>query len=165
MVLKKISKLMTHPSFITSLRIALGLVFILASLDKIRNSEEFAANIANYRLVPYQLINFVAITLPWLEVVTGSFLVMGIWIRANAWIVSIMLSAFAIAILQALLRNLDISCGCFSTDPADHRMTRWTFYLNLIWLSWGISVAFLDQGRHAPFKIFSRIRNRKEGNR
>lgn len=164
-MLKKISKLISHPSVITCLRIALGLVFIVASLDKIRHPENFAANIANYRMLPYQLINFVAITLPWIEVVTGSFLVMGIWIRANAWIASTMLSAFAIAILQALLRNLDISCGCFSTNPEDHRMTRWTLYWNFIWLSWGLSVALLDQGRHAIYRFFSGKGKTKEETR
>jgi uncharacterized membrane protein YphA (DoxX/SURF4 family) len=158
MMFKGLSRRLTHPSFIAFLRIALGLVFVLASLDKIQNPEDFAANIANYRLMPYQMINLVAITLPWLEVMTGSFLVTGIWVRANAWIASTMLAAFSIAILQALIRNLDISCGCFSTNPADHRMTQWTLFWNLIWLSWGISVAFLDQGRPAPFKYFSRLR-------
>ena len=148
------------------LRVALGVVFIAASLDKIQNPENFAANITNYRLMPYQLINFVAVTLPWLEVVTGSFLVMGIWIRANALLASAMLAVFSTAILQALLRNLDISCGCFSTDPADHRMSRWTLYWNLVWLSWGISVAFLDQGRHSILEMYSGIRMKiKTGSR
>jgi uncharacterized membrane protein YphA (DoxX/SURF4 family) len=158
MMLKKLSKILTHSSFMALLRVALGVVFIAASLDKIQNPENFASNIANYRLMPYQLINLVAVTLPWLEVVTGSFLVTGIWIRANALIASAMLAVFSTAILQALLRNLDISCGCFSTDPADHRMSRWTLYWNLIWLSWGISVAFLDKGRHSFAEIFSGIR-------
>jgi len=155
MMVRKPLKTLTHPSFMALLRLSLGVVFIAASLDKIQNPENFAANIANYRLMPYQLINLVALTLPWIEVVTGIFLVLGIWIRANAWIASGMLGVFSIAILQALLRDLDISCGCFSTDPADHRMTRWTLYWNILWLSWGISVAFLDQGRHSFVEMFA----------
>jgi uncharacterized membrane protein YphA (DoxX/SURF4 family) len=145
-MLKRVAKGLSHPWFVSLLRIGLGLVFIAASLDKIQNPQSFADNIANYRIMPYQLINPVAVALPWVEFVTGSLLVMGVWVRANALILSGMLILFSLAILQALMRNLDISCGCFSTDPEAHKMTRWTLYWNLIWLWWGISVALLDQG-------------------
>jgi uncharacterized membrane protein YphA (DoxX/SURF4 family) len=144
---KRFMKFFSHPSFPAILRVALGVVFIAASVDKIMNPQNFAANIANYRLMPYQWINPAAIFLPWLEITTGSLLVMGIWTRANALLGSGMLLVFSIAILQALFRNLDISCGCFTTDPGAHKMTRWTFFWDLIWLSWGLAVVFLDRGR------------------
>jgi len=38
--------------FISLLRVALGAVFIVASLDKIQNHEAFATTIANYRFCP-----------------------------------------------------------------------------------------------------------------
>lgn len=157
-MLKRIVRSLSHPSFVAFLRIALGAVFIVASVDKIQNPQSFADNIAHYRVMPYQLINLVAVTLPWMEIVTGCLLVTGFWIRANAVAVSGMLVVFSFAILQALLRNLDISCGCFSTDPAAHKMTRWTFYWNLIWLWWGISVALLDQGRYSVVSVLSRAK-------
>ena len=150
-----------HPSFVALLRIALGVVFVVASVDKIQNPQSFADNIAHYRMMPYQLINLVAMTLPWIEIVTGSLLVTGIWIRANAVVVSGMLVVFSLAIFQALLRDLDISCGCFSTDPAAHKMTRWTFYWNLIWLWWGVSVALMDQGRYSLAAVLSRAKRER----
>jgi len=162
-MLKNFAKALSQPSFVALLRIALGVVFMAASLDKIQNPQSFADNIVNYRVVPYQLINLVAITLPWIEIVTGFFLVVGIWIRANALILSGMLVFFSLAVLQALLRNLDISCGCFSTDPGAHKMTRWTFYWNLIWLCWGISVALLDQGLYTVGEVLAWARRKKEG--
>jgi putative oxidoreductase len=159
-MLRNFAKGVSHPAFVAFLRVALGVVFIVASLDKIQNPQSFADNIANYRVMPYQLINLVAIMLPWIEIVAGSLLVVGIWIRANALVASGMLVVFSLAILQALLRNLDISCGCFSTDPAAHKMTRWTFYWNLIWLWWGISVALLDQGRYSLVEALSAARRK-----
>lgn len=159
--MKNFTKGIFHPSFVALLRIALGVVFIAASVDKIQNPQSFAENIANYRMMPYQLINLVAIMLPWIEIVTGSLLVMGIWTKANAVIASGMLVVFSLAILQALMRNLDISCGCFSTDPSAHKMTRWTFYWNLIWLWWGISVALLDQGRYSIPAVLARTRKER----
>jgi len=160
-MLKNFARALSHPSFVAFLRIALGVVFIVASFDKIQNPHSFAENIANYRVMPYQLINSAAIALPWIEMVTGCLLVLGIWARANALIISGMLVLFSLAILQALLRNLDITCGCFSTDSAAHKMTRWTFYWNLIWLCWGILVVLHDQGWYTIGKVLDRA-SRKE---
>ena len=160
-MLTRFAKGLSHPSFVALLRFALGAVFIAASLDKIQNPQNFAQNIANYRVMPYQLINLVAVTLPWIEIVTGTLLVTGAWIRANALMASGMLVVFSVAILQALLRKLDITCGCFSTDPAAQKMTRWTFYWNLIWLWWGVTVALLDQGRYSLAAVLSRAKREK----
>jgi uncharacterized membrane protein YphA (DoxX/SURF4 family) len=161
-MVRRFTKLVSHPLFLAILRVALGVVFISASVDKIMNPQNFAANIANYRLIPYQWINLAAIILPWVEVIIGSLLVMGIWTGANGLLASGMLMVFSIAILQALFRNLDISCGCFSTDPSAHKMTRWTFIWDLIWLSWGLAVVFLDRGRFSLGEILGKTR-RKEG--
>ena len=160
-MLKIFEKGLPYPSFVALLRIALGVVFIAASMDKIMNPQNFAVNIANYRLIPYQWINLAAIILPWIEITTGSLLVMGIWTGTNALLGSGMLVVFSIAILQALFRNLDISCGCFSTDPGAQKMTRWTFFWNLIWLSWGLAVVFLDRGRFSLMEMIDKTR-RKE---
>ena len=149
-------KLIFHPAVITLLRVALGLVFIVASIDKIQHPESFAINIANYRLLPYQLINVSAIVLPWLEIVTGSLLVLGLWIRAAGILTCGMLLTFIAAISQALLRDLDISCGCFSTDPADHRMTRWTLYWNIIWLGWGMIIVYYHRFQYTLWDILSK---------
>jgi hypothetical protein len=73
-----------------------------------------------------------------------------------------LLLVFVFAISQALLRDLDISCGCFVTSPAAHRMTRWTLYWDLIWLAWAAIVFFYDRGR---FSVLSLFREHKEGYR
>ena len=64
MGMRILEKLIFHPVVVTILRVGLGLVFIVASLDKIQHPESFATNIANYRLLPYQLINVSALSLP-----------------------------------------------------------------------------------------------------
>jgi uncharacterized membrane protein YphA (DoxX/SURF4 family) len=145
----------SHPLLTTLLRVALGAVFIVASLDKIQNPEAFATTIANYRLLPYTLINGIAITLPWLEVITGTLLVLGVWIRANTMIVWGLLLVFSIAISQALVRGLDISCGCFTTNPLAERMSLWTLIWDLIWLSWGILIWAFDRGHYSLCEVFT----------
>lgn len=157
--LKTLHPFVAHPLLIALLRVALGAVFIVASLDKLQNPEAFAITIANYRILPYTFANGMAIVLPWLEIITGAFLVLGIWSRACTMIVCGLLVVFAVAIAQALARGLDITCGCFATNPDSEKMSLWTLIWDLIWLSWGILIWRFDQGQYAVFKL---LNTRKE---
>jgi uncharacterized membrane protein YphA (DoxX/SURF4 family) len=149
---------LSHSVFVLFLRVALGLVFILASIDKIQNPDEFAKAIAYYRLLPYEFIHGIAIVLPWMEIVTGSLLLLGIWTRANALLASSMLLVFIFAIGQALWRYLDISCGCFTTAPGADKMTRWTLYWDIIWLSWGVLLLLFGRDVYSPLQMLTRKR-------
>jgi uncharacterized membrane protein YphA (DoxX/SURF4 family) len=100
------------------LRILLGAVFVFAGALKIFDPVGFAENIEHYRLLPHDMINLVAMTLPWIELIAGLMLIMGFWIRASAGVITLLCLAFLVAIGQALARGLDISCGCFGTVEA-----------------------------------------------
>ncbi|MBW2734486.1 MAG: DoxX family membrane protein [Deltaproteobacteria bacterium] len=119
--------------------VALGVVFIVAGVPKIIDPLGFAHSIANYHLVPDTLINAMAITLPWIEVCCGLGLILGLSVRANLLVVEAMLMVFIGAILSAMSRELDISCGCFTAASADTaHMTRATLYWDIIWLVMGL---------------------------
>jgi len=98
-------------------RIILGLVFVYASLDKIEHPSQFMVAIENYRLAPSWLSYYTALFLPWLELFCGLFLIAGVFVRTNAGLISVMLLVFVAALISALLRGLDIDCGCFSVNP------------------------------------------------
>lgn len=115
MIMKKLSE---NKYIAIAARIVLGAVFMYASFDKMANPEAFANIIDNYHLLPYQLVNGLAIFLPWLEFITGLFLITGKWVKASLMIYNTLLVVFIIALLQALIRGLDISCGCFSVNPS-----------------------------------------------
>ena len=100
------------------LRLVVGGVFIAAGVLKVLQPATFAADIGNYRLLPHEAINLLAITLPWIEVVAGLLLVLGAWRRASASMIAVMLIVFLLAIGQALARGLDVRCGCFGTVEA-----------------------------------------------
>ena len=65
-----------------------------------------------------QLISPLTIFLPWLELMTGLLLITGKWVKGALLIYSVLLVIFIIALVQALIRGLDISCGCFSVNPS-----------------------------------------------
>lgn len=94
-------------------RILLGFVFIYAGAEKISDPAGFSTSIANYRLLPIFMINFFAITMPWIEIAAGFMLIFGISVKENAAIINAMLLVFIIAIGISLIRGLDIDCGCY----------------------------------------------------
>ena len=98
-----------------AIRLVLGGVFVFAGVVKIIDPATFATDIGNYRLLPHEWNNLLAITLPWIEVVAGVLLIAGIWARASALVIAVMLVVFLAAIGQAVARGLNISCGCFGT--------------------------------------------------
>jgi hypothetical protein len=79
---------------------------------------DFAKVILNYKILPIQMVNLLAIFLPWFEFVVGLCLVIWKFERAALILYSAMLVVFIIALSQALIRGLDISCGCYSVDPS-----------------------------------------------
>ena len=97
-------------------RLVVGGVFLYASWDKLLHPQAFAENVANYRMVPYLLLHPFAHFLPVLEFVAGLALVLGLARRGAALVLAGLTVVFIAAIAAALVRGLDISCGCFNTD-------------------------------------------------
>lgn len=98
-------------------RAILGIVFVYASMDKIANPQDFAQIIYNYRILPSFLINIFAITLPWIELICGLFLIGGIFIESSSLLIFVLLVIFIIATsVNVFIRGIDINCGCFTTS-------------------------------------------------
>jgi uncharacterized membrane protein YphA (DoxX/SURF4 family) len=114
----KMQKLFENKTVVIIIRVILGGLFMYSSFDKMANPEAFADIIDNYRLLPVQLVNPMAIFLPWLEFITGLLLLTGKWVKGSLLIYSSLLVIFIIALAQALIRGLDISCGCFSVQSS-----------------------------------------------
>jgi len=104
-------------------QILLGLLFLVASLAKIVDTASLAREVHNFRLVPFWSEHLVAMTLPWIELMAGLALVLGIRARAGAWVAGVLLLAFTIGIALAMARGLNFQCGCFGT--ADGTRVGW----------------------------------------
>ena len=126
-------KWLRHPVAQWALGAALGAVFIYASWDKIAQPAEFARIVYHYQLIgPSQALGYVpanllAVTLPWIELLTGALLVMGLWRREAAAVTALMLVSFIVAVSWALVSGIDIAnCGCFTVGgSAEGRALGW----------------------------------------
>ena len=96
-----------------------GAIFIAAGVPKILDTSSFASVVYNYHLLPDIFINIFAITLPWLEVIIGGLLIMGIWMPGTVIIYNLLMIAFIGALSFNTIRGLDISCGCFGSESGD----------------------------------------------
>lgn len=100
-------------------RLLLGLIFIYASYDKILHPQAFALAVYNYQLLPEAVINLVALTLPWLELLLGLCLLFSIWLPGTTFVSAGLLVIFLGALVFTQIRGLDMHCGCFSTETKD----------------------------------------------
>jgi len=126
-------------------RLVLGGIFIYASLDKIAQPLEFAKIIKNYQILPDVLITLPALMLPWLELFAGILLVAGVWTRSAAWLLSLLLLAFILALGVNAVRGIDVSCGCFSTSAADTENAWVLIFRDLLILVPGLLIVFFQR--------------------
>ena len=96
-------------------RLLLGGLFLAAGLAKGRDVSAFAGEIAAYRLLPYVLNYLVAATLPAVEILLGGLLLWGRRVRGAALLAALLTLVFIGALLSAMLRGLQIDCGCFGS--------------------------------------------------
>jgi putative oxidoreductase len=100
-------------------QIALGAIFVAAALPKIADPPSFAHMIYNYRILPAALVNISALLMPWVEIVCGLALILGVWRVPARTIIAAMLVVFIAAIAFNLMRDNAIDCGCFDTSAAN----------------------------------------------
>ena len=105
------------------LRLAMGSLFLYAAGDKLLHPDQFAEMLVDYRLLPLETVNWVAVWLPMLEAVLGVVVLLGAWVRPAALLMSGLLALFLLGIVSTLLRGLAVDCGCFSTQATGEGRT------------------------------------------
>ena len=100
------------------LRCLLGVVFVYAGISKVGDANSFAQSIANYRIMPDFLTIPLAVYLPYLEILAGIALISRLFLTGGILIGGALLAIFLGATGSALIRGLDISCGCFGSSSA-----------------------------------------------
>ena len=107
-----------QPKLVIGARCVLGLLFLYAGYEKLAAPNDFAEAIDGYQLVPQAWAGWLALLIPSAEVVVGLSLVLGPGSRAAALLAGLMLLAFSFGIAQAMVRGINVECGCFGSATA-----------------------------------------------
>lgn len=119
-------------------RIILGLIFVYSGVVKIAEAQLFVMAVENYRLLPDFLAPFMAVILPWVELVAGVILLGGVRALPAVTLINLMLLVFIAALSISYARGLNIDCGCFNVNITDSKHS----LLEAIWRD----LAFLTLG-------------------
>lgn len=130
-----------------AVRLVLAGLFIYAGAVKALAPAPFAADIANFRLLPLFASGVVAVYLPWLEILAGGALLVGRWRAGGALVLALLSAVFLTALLSARLRGLDITCGCFGhATAAGGGISAWLLWRNVGLLALAAIVACAERG-------------------
>lgn len=115
-------------------RIFVGLIFAYAGLTKLMEPyENFRGIIANYAIIPYAFSGIIAQVLPWIEFMTGAFLILGYMPRWSSLIAAGLFFSFLIILGSTdALMVPGKDCGCFGERALIHLTTRQVFTLDCI---------------------------------
>ncbi|MBU8910067.1 MAG: DoxX family membrane protein [Desulfobacterales bacterium] len=95
------------------IRLILGVTFVYAGYHKIADPAGFAKILYGYALFPGFSINILAITVPFIEFVSGFCLIFNFLPRPALLQINVLLSGFILIIGFNLLRGHQFDCGCF----------------------------------------------------
>ena len=102
----------------TVARLGLAAVFLVSGVLKAIDPDATYVAVRAYDLLPKLGVALVAGALPWLEIVIGLLLLVGIATRAVAIASAVLLLGFMAGVAQAQARGLSIDCGCFGGGGA-----------------------------------------------
>ena len=116
-----------------AIAVLIGGLFVYAGAVKIIDPIEFARDIDNYKILPWQPSVWLALYLPWLEILCGLALITRILFRGAVFIVTGLMIVFIVASIVAKARGLDVSCGCFG-HASQHLNFTWHLVLDFLLL-------------------------------
>ena len=105
------------------------------------------ALVVSYELLPETLAQFYAIILPWLEMVIGVWLIIGLLLRFAAGIGILVILSFIVANGIGLHSGLTNECGCFGQAFVLSTSQSVVMDLVMLFMAWQLSfhgVAFLS---------------------
>jgi uncharacterized membrane protein YphA (DoxX/SURF4 family) len=106
-------------------------------------------SIEGFKMVPWWGTMALAYFLPWLEIIAGGALVLGVWSRQAATITFGLYSVFTFGLASALIRGLNIDCGCFGGLFGESQVGWHSVARNMVFMAASAAVMIHGGGRFA----------------
>lgn len=95
------------------IRLVTGGIFIVSSISKLPMQSRFVEVVQSFQLLPYPLSVAYGLVLPWVELLVGCYLVLGILVKPRAIITILMCISFLIANISSVIRGEYYCPDCF----------------------------------------------------
>ncbi len=106
--------------FAVLVRLLLAGLFLVSGIPKIKDPVGFIIKIDEYNVVPPEYVEPFGTYLPWVMIVSGALLIIGLGARGAAGATSLMLISFLIARgINIYRETTGLPCGCFGEDSGD----------------------------------------------
>ena len=115
------------------MRLVLGAIFSFSAWSKIMAPQALADAIVGFEIIPEGIALEAAMMLIWLELICGTFMILGLWARATVIVITVMLTLFEVGLISVVVRGIDVDCGCFG-QFSEMRVGWSTIFRNLIQL-------------------------------
>lgn len=149
------NKILSSEYNLLTARVFLGVLLIVISIDKIADPQAFARSISAYQIITGTPALVLATVLPWMELLCGLTLAAGVLVRGSALLTGSLLIVFTLAVISALIRGLDISCGCFAQSASSGRLSWYKLVENAVLIA---LCAYLYSSRHHRFTLEEYLR-------
>jgi putative oxidoreductase len=156
----RLARVLADPRLTLAFRLAAGALLIYASYDKLLDPQPFADAIDDYRILPLALVHLTAVTLPWVELVAGFCLIAGLATSGAGLVTAALAVVYAGALSSALVRGLEIGCGCFAAG-SNAPLTWSDLWLRLALLAAGVQIAVTAHAIDWPLCTLNRAARRR----
>jgi uncharacterized membrane protein YphA (DoxX/SURF4 family) len=107
-------KVFTHRYFNCGLRVAIGVVLLVAGIGKAASGHSVVSVVSSLKILPYPLISPVGTALPWFEIALGTLFILGLFSRFAAGISLPLFAAFMVTNIFNIHRGITEPCSsCF----------------------------------------------------
>jgi putative oxidoreductase len=96
-----------------ALRLLLGGTLVFSSTAKLPMHSEFVNLVNGYHLLPVWMATIYATALPWVELLVGAYLILGIQVRPIAVIAGLISTSFMVANVSAIMAGAETCLHCF----------------------------------------------------
>ncbi|MBY0449255.1 MAG: DoxX family membrane protein [Cyanobacteria bacterium] len=114
-----------QPWLTLGLRGVMVYYFLMPGVEKLQHAKDFASTVQAYHMLPPNIASIYAGCLPWLEILIGLYLLVGLFTRITAAACGGLLLSFIIALSVVLIRGDAIECGCYVGGSAPEPVTWW----------------------------------------
>ncbi len=125
---------------------ALSVVFLAAAVAKFRDLSAFRTALGGYRLLPERYVSSLALTVPSLELACAALVWTPMTRQLGAVLATVLLAAFSLVLVVALVRHEQVDCGCFGTST-QQQISGTSLVRNVLLAALALAVVLSGRGR------------------